>query len=137
MRISLINLVKKFKKDAAIVAVLNMLYAVLLAFWPLLTKFIIDNYIYKNDVDNFPKFIMLMLLFVVMISLTELSYCFMAGKFEKKGHSLFKKRNFFENAKTFRQVHGYAPSWLDGLKACSRHNVNQRIGCLEPLRYGR
>ncbi len=73
MRISLINLVKKFKKDAAIVSVLNMIYAMLLAFWPLLTKFIIDNYIYKNDVEGFPKFIILMLLFVLMISLTELS----------------------------------------------------------------
>lgn len=99
MRISLINLVKKFKKDAAIVAVLNMLYAVLLAFWPLLTKFIIDNYIYKNDVDNFPKFIMLMLLFVVMISLTELSYCFMAGKFEKKVILYLRSETFLKTQK--------------------------------------
>lgn len=84
MKISLINLVKKFKKEAAIVSVLNLIYAVLLAFWPLLTKFIIDNYIYKSDMESFPRFIAIMLFFVVMISATELSYTFMAGKFEKK-----------------------------------------------------
>ena len=99
MRISLINLVKKFKKDAAIVAVLNMIYAMLLAFWPLLTKFIIDNYIYKNDIDNFPKFIIVMLLFVVMISLTELSYCFMAGKFEKKVILYLRSETFLKTQK--------------------------------------
>ena len=84
MKISLFNLVKKFKKEAAILATLNMIYAVLLALWPLLTKFIIDNYIYKSDMEGFPRFIALMLLFIVMVSLTELSYCFAAGKFEKK-----------------------------------------------------
>ena len=68
MKISLFNLVKKFKIEAAIVSVLNLIYAVLLAFWPLLTKFIIDNYIYKSDMESFPKFIVIMLLFVVMIS---------------------------------------------------------------------
>ncbi len=99
MRISLINLVKKFKKDAAIVSVLNMLYAALLAFWPLLTKFIIDNYIYKNDVEGFPKFIVLMLLFVLMISLTELSYCFMAGKFEKKIILYLRSETFLKTQK--------------------------------------
>lgn len=99
MRISLINLVKKFKKDAAIVSVLNMIYAMLLAFWPLLTKFIIDNYIYKNDVEGFPKFIVLMLLFVLMISLTELSYCFMAGKFEKKIILYLRSETFLKTQK--------------------------------------
>lgn len=99
MKISLFNLVKKFKKDAAIVSVLNMIYAMLLAFWPLLTKFIIDNYIYKNDVEGFPKFIILMLLFVLMISLTELSYCFMAGKFEKKIILYLRSETFLKTQK--------------------------------------
>ena len=132
MKISLINLVKKFKKEAAIVSVLNLIYAVLLAFWPLLTKFIIDNYIYKSDMESFPRFIAIMLFFVVMISATELSYTFMAGKFEKK-IILYLRSELFLKTKTISQVHGYASSWLDGLKACSRHYVYKRSGCVGTL----
>lgn len=84
MRISLINLVKKFKKEAALVVIINVLNAVLLALWPLFTKYIIDNYIYRNDVEGFPKFIAYMLFFIVAMAGIGLFVTFMAGIFEKK-----------------------------------------------------
>ena len=113
MRITLFNLVKKFKKEAATVATLNMIYAVLLAFWPLLTKFIIDNYIYKNDVEGFPKFVILMLAFVVMISLTELTYCFAAGKFEKKVILYLRSETFLKTQKlSAKYMDTHQVGWL-------------------------
>lgn len=84
MKITLFNLVKKFKKEAALVVIINVLNAVLLALWPLFTKYIIDNYIYRNDVEGFPKFIAYMLFFIVAMAGIGLFVTFMAGIFEKK-----------------------------------------------------
>ena len=84
MKITLFNLVKKFKKEAALVVIINVLNAVLLALWPLFTKYIIDNYIYRNDVEGFPKFIVYMLFFIVAMAGIGLFVTFMAGIFEKK-----------------------------------------------------
>jgi len=113
MRISLINLVKKFKKEAALVVIINVLNAVLLALWPLFTKYIIDNYIYRNDVEGFPKFIAYMLFFIVAMAGIGLFVTFMAGIFEKKIILYLRSETFLKAQKlSAKYMDSHQVGWM-------------------------
>lgn len=113
MRISLINLVKKFKKEAALVVIINVLNAVLLALWPLFTKYIIDNYIYRNDVEGFPKFIVYMLFFIVAMAGIGLFVTFMAGIFEKKIILYLRSETFLKAQKlSAKYMDSHQVGWM-------------------------
>lgn len=113
MRISLFNLVKKFKKEAALVVIINVLNAVLLALWPLFTKFIIDNYIYRNDVEGFPKLIVYMLFFIVAMAGIGLFVTFMAGIFEKKIILYLRSETFLKAQKlSAKYMDSHQVGWM-------------------------
>lgn len=113
MKITLFNLVKKFKKEAALVVIINVLNAVLLALWPLFTKYIIDNYIYRNDVEGFPKFIAYMLFFIVAMAGIGLFVTFMAGIFEKKIILYLRSETFFKAQKlSAKYMDSHQVGWM-------------------------
>lgn len=113
MRISLFNLVKKFKKEAALVVIINVLNAVLLALWPLFTKYIIDNYIYRNDVEGFPKLIVYMLFFIVAMAGIGLFVTFMAGIFEKKIILYLRSETFLKAQKlSAKYMDSHQVGWM-------------------------
>lgn len=113
MKITLFNLVKKFKKEAALVVIINVLNAVLLALWPLFTKYIIDNYIYRNDVEGFPKFIVYMLFFIVAMAGIGLFVTFMAGIFEKKIILYLRSETFLKAQKlSAKYMDSHQVGWM-------------------------
>lgn len=113
MKITLFNLVKKFKKEAALVVIINVLNAVLLALWPLFTKYIIDNYIYRNDVEGFPKFIAYMLFFIVAMAGIGLFVTFMAGIFEKKIILYLRSETFLKAQKlSAKYMDSHQVGWM-------------------------
>lgn len=113
MKISLFNLVKKFKKEAALVVIINVLNAVLLALWPLFTKYIIDNYIYRNDVEGFPKLIVYMLFFIVAMAGIGLFVTFMAGIFEKKIILYLRSETFLKAQKlSAKYMDSHQVGWM-------------------------
>lgn len=113
MKITLFNLVKKFKKEAALVVIINVLNAVLLALWPLFTKYIIDNYIYRNDVEGFPKFIVYMLFFIVAMAGIGLFVTFMAGIFEKKIILYLRSETFLKSQKlSAKYMDSHQVGWM-------------------------
>ena len=113
MKITLFNLVKKFKKEAALVVIINVLNAVLLALWPLFTKYIIDNYIYRNDVEGFPKFIAYMFLFIVAMAGIGLFVTFMAGIFEKKIILYLRSETFLKAQKlSAKYMDSHQVGWM-------------------------
>ena len=113
MKITLFNLVKKFKKEAALVVIINVLNAVLLALWPLFTKYIIDNYIYRNDVEGFPKFIAYMLFFIVAMTGIGLFVTFMAGIFEKKIILYLRSETFLKAQKlSAKYMDSHQVGWM-------------------------
>ena len=113
MKISLFNLVKKFKKEAALVVIINVLNAVLLALWPLFTKYIIDNYIYRNDVEGFPKLIAYMLFFIVAMAGIGLFVTFMAGIFEKKIILYLRSETFLKAQKlSAKYMDSHQVGWM-------------------------
>lgn len=113
MKITLFNLVKKFKKEAALVVIINVLNAVLLALWPLFTKYIIDNYIYRNDVEGFPKFIVYMLFFIVVMAGIGLFVTFMAGIFEKKIILYLRSETFLKAQKlSAKYMDSHQVGWM-------------------------
>ena len=113
MKITLFNLVKKFKKEAALLAISNVLNAVLLALWPLFTKYIIDNYIYRNDVEGFPKLIAYMLFFVVAMAGFGLFLTFMAGIFEKKIILYLRSETFLKAQKlSAKYMDSHQVGWM-------------------------
>lgn len=113
MKITLFNLVKKFKKEAALVVIINVLNAVLLALWPLFTKYIIDNYIYRNDVEGFPKFIVYMLFFIVAMAGIGLLVTFMAGIFEKKIILYLRSETFLKAQKlSAKYMDSHQVGWM-------------------------
>lgn len=113
MKISLFNLVKKFKKEAALVVIINVLNAVLLALWPLFTKYIIDNYIYRNDVEGFPKLIVYMLFFIVAMAGIGLFVTFMAGIFEKKIILYLRSETFLKAQKlSAKYMDSHKVGWM-------------------------
>ena len=113
MKITLFNLVKKFKKEAALVVIINVLNAVLLALWPLFTKYIIDNYIYRNDVEGFPKLIAYMLFFIVAMAGIGLFVTFMAGIFEKKIILYLRSETFLKAQKlSAKYMDSHQVGWM-------------------------
>lgn len=113
MKITLFNLVKKFKKEAALVVIINVLNAVLLALWPLFTKYIIDNYIYRNDVEGFPKLIVYMLFFIVAMAGIGLFVTFMAGIFEKKIILYLRSETFLKAQKlSAKYMDSHQVGWM-------------------------
>lgn len=113
MKITLFNLVKKFKKEAALLAISNVLNAVLLALWPLFTKYIIDNYIYRNDVEGFPKLIAYMLFFIVAMAGIGLFLTFMAGIFEKKIILYLRSETFLKAQKlSAKYMDSHQVGWM-------------------------
>lgn len=113
MKITLFNLVKKFKKEATLVVIINVLNAVLLALWPLFTKYIIDNYIYRNDVEGFPKFIVYMLFFIVAMAGIGLFVTFMAGIFEKKIILYLRSETFLKAQKlSAKYMDSHQVGWM-------------------------
>ncbi len=113
MKISLFNLVKKFKKEAALVAISNVLYAILLALWPLLTKFIIDNYIYNSNIEGFSRLIAFMLLFIIVMAAIALFNTFMAGNFEKKVILYLRSETFLKAQKlSAKYMDSHQVGWM-------------------------
>ena len=113
MKITLFNLLKKFKKEAALVVIINVLNAALLALWPLFTKYIIDNYIYRNDVEGFPKFIAYMLFFIVAMAGIGLFVTFMAGIFEKKIILYLRSETFLKAQKlSAKYMDSHQVGWM-------------------------
>lgn len=113
MKITLFNLVRKFKKEAALVVIINVLNAVLLALWPLFTKYIIDNYIYRNDVEGFSKFILYMLFFIVAMAGIGLFVTFMAGIFEKKIILYLRSETFLKAQKlSAKYMDSHQVGWM-------------------------
>ena len=113
MKITLFNLVKKFKKEAALVVIINVLNAVLLALWPLFTKYIIDNYIYRDDVEGFPKFIVYMLFFIVAMAGIGLFVTFMGGIFEKKIILYLRSETFLKAQKlSAKYMDSHQVGWM-------------------------
>ena len=113
MKITLFNLVKKFKKEAALLAISNVLNAVLLALWPLFTKYIIDNYIYRNDVEGFTKLIAYMLFFIVAMAGIGLFLTFMAGIFEKKIILYLRSETFLKAQKlSAKYMDSHQVGWM-------------------------
>lgn len=113
MKITLFNLVKKFKKEAALVVIINVLNAALLALWPLFTKYIIDNYIYRNDVEGFPKFIAYMLFFIVAMAGIGLFVTFMSGIFEKKIILYLRSETFLKAQKlSAKYMDSHQVGWM-------------------------
>ncbi|WP_294793965.1 ABC transporter ATP-binding protein [uncultured Fenollaria sp.] len=113
MKVTLFNLVKKFKKEAALVVIINVLNAALLALWPLFTKYIIDNYIYRNDVEGFPKFIAYMLFFIVAMAGIGLFVTFMSGIFEKKIILYLRSETFLKAQKlSAKYMDSHQVGWM-------------------------
>ena len=113
MKISLFNLVKKFKKEAALVAISNVLYAILLALWPLLTKFIIDKYIYNSNIEGFSRLIAFMLLFIIVMAAIALFNKFMAGNFEKKVILYLRSETFLKAQKlSAKYMDSHQVGWM-------------------------
>lgn len=113
MKITLFNLVKKFKKEAALVEISNIIYAVLLSLWPLLNKYIIDNYIYSDDIEGFPRLIAFLLFFIIAMAVIALFNIFMSGIFEKKVILYLRSETFLKAQKlSAKYMDSHQVGWM-------------------------